>query len=185
MRTLRWTAVFMALVCLANPAFAQSTPESVAEAYVAAIRTNGLTAAADFIHPDELQRFKVMVAPVFADPGSPAAKGLVQAVFGPQATVESVAAMDPTTFMRGFMGFLDGQLKATNTTVGNVQILGAVREGDTVHLVTRNSTAVAGMELTGLEVLSLKPYQETWKLLLSGEIEGLAQALKAKAAAGP
>jgi hypothetical protein len=82
------------------------------------------------------------------------------------------------------MGFLDGQLKAVNTTIGDVQILGAVREGETVHLVTRSSAGAAGIELTQLEVISLKPYEDTWRLLLSGQIEGLAKALNSKAAVG-
>lgn len=185
MRTFRCLAVLVALFGLSGAVSAESTPESVAEAYVASIRTNGLTTATDFIHPDELQRFKEMLAPLFADPRSPAAQGIVQAVFGPQSTVESVAAMDPPTFMRAFMNFMDGQLKAVNTTIGDVQVLGAVREGDTVHLVTRSTAGAAGIQITQLEVMSLKPYQDTWKLLLSGQMEGLAQALKAKAAAAP
>jgi hypothetical protein len=41
------------------------------------------------------------------------------------------------------------------------------------------------MQLTQLEVMSLKPYQDTWKLLLSGKIEGFAQALRSRATAGP
>jgi hypothetical protein len=59
-----------------------------------------------------------------------------------------------------------------------------VREGDTVHLVTRNSTGAAGVQVTKLEVMSLKPYQDTWKLMLSGKMEGFAQALNNRAAAG-
>jgi hypothetical protein len=95
MQVFRGVALFtiVALIGLAEPVFAQSSPEAVAEAYVGAIKTNGVTAAADFIHPDELQRFKAMLSPLLADVESPAAQGIVQAVFGPQSTVESVAAL--------------------------------------------------------------------------------------------
>lgn len=184
--------VMVLLVDLASPVFAESTPrsaprstpQSVAEAYVAAIRANGMSAAADYIHPDELRRFKEMLSPLFADASSSTAQGFVPAVFGPQATVESVTALDPLSFMRAFMGFIDRQMKAVNLTVGNVQILGAVPEGAIVHLVSRTSAGGSDVRLTKLEVMSLKPYMGTWRLLLSGQIEGFAEALKARAAAG-
>jgi hypothetical protein len=177
--------VMVVLAGLASPVLAQSTPQSVAEAYVAAIRADGMSAAAEYIHPDELRRFKDMLSPLIADPTSPTALGFVQTVFGPKATVESVAALDPLSFMRGFMGFVDSQLKAVNMSIGNLQVLGAVPEGEIVHLVTRGSAGAMDMQLTQLEVMSLKPHQDTWKLLLSGKIEGFAQALRSRAAAGP
>lgn len=175
--------VLSAAGCVANPSLAQSSPESVAGEYAAAIRVGGMPDAANYIHPDELRRFKDMLSPLLADAKSPAAQGIVQAVFGPQSDVESVAAMDPLSFMQGFLAFLDGQMKVLNVTFGDLQILGAVPEGDTVHLVTRTSAGAAGMKLTKLEVMSLKPYEGMWKVLLSGQIEALAQALNAKAAA--
>jgi hypothetical protein len=173
------------VACLANPVFAQSSPEAVAVAYVAAIKSDGFAAAADYIHPDELERFKGMLAPLLADAKSPSAQSLAKAVFGPQATVESAAALDPLSFMRGFMDFVDGQLKGVDMTFGDVQILGAVPEKEAVHLVERNTVGAAGVQVTQLEVMSLKPYQDTWRLLLSGQMEGLAQALNAKAAVQP
>jgi hypothetical protein len=167
----------VALAAVPLRAVAQSSPEAVAVAYVAAIKSGGFSASADFIHPDELQRFKSMFAPLLADPKSPAAQGFAQAMFGPQATAESVAALDPLSFMRGVMSFLEDQMQGFDMTIGDVQVLGAVPENDTVHLVTRNTAGAAGVQLTQLEVMSLKPYQNTWKLLLSGQLEGLAQAL--------
>lgn len=175
----------VALAAVPLRAVAQSSPEAVAVAYVAAIKNGGLSASADFIHPDELQRFKNMFSPLFSDPNSPAAQGFAQAMFGPQATAESVAALDPLSFMRGVMSFLDNQMKTVDMTFGDVQILGAVPENETVHLVTRNTAGAAGVQLTQLEVMSFKPYQDTWKLLLSGQLEGLAQALNPKPAPQP
>ena len=176
--------MFVSLAASPTLVLAQPSPEAVAEAYVTTIRMRGLPAAVDYIHPDELARFKEMLSPLLTHADAPAAQGLVQAVFGPMTSVEAVARMDPPSFMRGFMGFLDAQMKALGTTIGDIRIIGAVREGDTVHLVTRSSTGAAGLQLTKLEVMSLKPYQDTWKLMLSGEMEGFAQALNNRAAAG-
>lgn len=177
------TATLFSLVFLtAWNVRAQQSPEAVAQAYVDAIRTKGMTATTDFIHPDELKRFKEMLLPILTDTNSPASPKLAQAFFGQSATTESVKSMDPASFMRGFMAATEGQMRGMNITVGDSQILGSVPEGDTIHLVTRNTVGAGSIQLTQLEVVSLKPYQDTWRVLLSGKFEGMAQALKAQAA---
>lgn len=158
------------------------TPEQVERQYVDAIRSDGMTAIPQYIHPDELKRFKEMLAPALAGETT-LANSLRRAFFGPEATVASVAAMSPAEFMRGFMAFAQGQMKTMNVSVGQSEILGSVKEGEIVHLVTRNTTGAGALQLTQLEVVSLKPYQGSWRLLLSGKLEGMAQALKAQATA--
>jgi hypothetical protein len=163
-------------------AFASETPEQVAEAYINAIRTDGLAAVTDYMHPDELERFRGMLLPVLTG-DSAAADPLRKAFFGEAATLASVQALDAKAFMQGFMGFAQNQMKAMDVSIGQSQTLGSVREGDVVHLVTRNTAGAGPVQLTQMEVISLKPYQGTWRLLLSGKMEGLAQALSAQAAA--
>lgn len=180
--TRHFSLALVALICLfAGHAQAQASPEAVAHAYVAAIRAKGMTATADFIHPDELKRFQAMLLPLFADADAEPAQLLARGLFGPEATAESINALEPAEFMRGFMRMVDTQLKDTPLSVGDAQILGAVKEGDVVHLVSRNTVGVGELQLTQLEVISLKPYQDTWRLMLTGKMEGIAQALKAQA----
>lgn len=160
---------------------AAETPEHVERQYVNAIRSQGMTAVPDYMHPDELTRFQEMLGPALSG-DSPAAENLRTAFFGANATAVSVHSMSPDEFMRGFMAFAQSQMKAMNVSVGQSEILGSVKEGEVVHLVTRNTTGVGELQLTQLEVVSLKPYQGSWRLLLSGKLEGMAQALKAQAA---
>lgn len=162
-------------------AFANETPEQVADAYIEAIRTHGLAAVPEYIHPDELERFRGMLLPVLVG-DSPSADPLRKAFFGQKATLASVQAMDAKAFMRGFMGFAQNQMAAMDVSIGTSKTLGSVREGDVVHLVTRNTVGAGALQLTQMEVISLKPYQGTWRLLLSGKMEGMAQALGAQAA---
>ncbi len=163
-------------------AAATETPEQVAEAYVNAIREEGLAAVPAYIHPDELERFRGMLLPVLTGDG-PIAGQLRTAFFGEGATLASVKAMDAKAFMQGFIGFAQHQMAAMNVSIGKSETLGSVREGEVVHLVTRNTAGAGALQLTQMEVVSLKPYQGTWRLLLSGKMEGLAQALSAQAAA--
>lgn len=162
-------------------AFANETPEQVANGYIDAIRVSGLAAVPGYIHPDELERFRSMLLPVLVG-DSPAAGSLRTAFFGEKATLASVQAMDATAFMQGFMGFAQNQMVAMDVNIGRSETLGSVREGEVVHLVTRNTAGVGALQLTQMEVISLKPYQGTWRLLLSSKMEGLAQALGAQAA---
>ncbi|WP_363796823.1 hypothetical protein ABU614_16335 [Lysobacter firmicutimachus] len=161
-----------------------ATPEAVAQAYVEALRSKGMTALPEYIHPDELQRFKDMLAPMFAQAEEPAKQNIARMMFGPKATAESIQALSRAEFMRGFMTLAETQMKAMNVTLGDSRILGAVKEGEIVHRVTRNSAGAGELRLTQLEVVSLKPYQGSWRVLLSGKLEGMAQALKAQAGKG-
>lgn len=171
-----------AVFCVAATAVAADTPEQVERQYFEALRTRGMTAVPEFIHPDELGRFRDMLGPVLAA-DTPVASNLRSAVFGPDTTAETLQALSPEAFMRGFMAFAQGTMQTMQLTVGESHVLGSVNEGEVVHLVTRNTAAAGALQLTQLEVISLKPYQGSWRLLLSGKLEGMAQALKAQAAA--
>lgn len=160
-------------------ATAQNRPEDVALAYADAVRMRGLDAIPEYIHPDELARFKTMLLPVLVD--SPMGEGLRTVAFGAEATPESVGALSDADFMRGFMAFTGQQMKQLGVKFGNMAVVGAVNEDEVVHLVTRNTAGAAGVQMTSMEVVSLKPYQQSWKLLLSGQLEGMAQALRAQA----
>ena len=175
--------LLVALVASGFPAItrAQATPEAVATAYADAIRTRGMESVPEFIHPDELSRFKAMLLPIF-EGSAPSNTNLMHAFFGPDATFEKVAATEPPEFMRIFMSIAGGQMKSMNVTIGKSEIIGSVKEGIVVHLVTRNTVGAGPLQMTQLEVVSLKPYQDTWRLLLSGKLDGMAQALKAQAA---
>ncbi|GAB2524018.1 hypothetical protein [Lysobacter humi (ex Lee et al. 2017)] len=176
------TVLALALLGPIGKLLAAESPEDVERQYVEAVRSKGLTAVPEFIHPDELERFREMLLPVLGD-DLPVGKNLRAAFFGPSATAESVRTLDGPEFMRGFMGFVAGQMKTMDLTIGKPEILGSVKEGEVVHLVTRNTAGAGALQLTQLEVVSLKPYKGSWRLLLSGKLDGMAQALKAQAAA--
>lgn len=183
LRSLLFISAFLFFASI--PAIAADTPEQVCEQYLAAIKERGMVAVPDFIHPEELQRFKGMLMPLFQEGGPPNREELIHGFFGESATQESVAATVPEDFMRAFMSIADAQMKKLNISIGKTEILGSVKEGEIVHLVTRATAGTGDFKLTQLEVASLKPSGDTWRLLLSGSIEGMAQALKAQSTKRP
>jgi hypothetical protein len=103
---------------------------------------------------------------------------VIPGVFGPEATLASVEAMPPAQFMDAFMRLAGDQFKGV--TFGDCEILGTVREKDMTHVVTRITAGVQEVRMNQLTVVSTKPFGTEWKLMLSGELEGLATAISAQ-----
>lgn len=173
------TALLLAVV-LPVSADAAETPEAYVARSVDAIQEQGMGAIADFMHPDELARFKAMVAPLFAAQEYPGAEAFAHNIFGPQATAESIAAMPAADFMRVFLDRMFAHaMGGAALRVGDPQILGSVREGDVVHVVMRGSAGVKEVTVTKVQVTSVKSDGDGWGLMLTGDIEGLAEGLRA------
>ncbi|MDI9237777.1 hypothetical protein QLQ15_02485 [Lysobacter sp. LF1] len=179
------TIAAIALLLLAGMLPATAKDAETAEAFVArsgkAVQEKGPGVVADFMHPDELARFKSMMAPILAMPEGPQADLMARAMFGPQATADSIAKLAPADFMRAL---LEGTMMKPGMTlkVGETQVLGSVKEGDTVHVVTRSSATVNEVTLTSMEVVSVRPNGDGWGMLLTGNLEGMGQMMRAAAA---
>lgn len=180
-KRLRQVAAITALL-LAGTLPALATQTETAEAFVArsgkVLQEKGAGAIADFIHPEELQRFKSMMTPILESTDPKAADPLARALFGGDATAESALRMAPVEFMRSL---LKSVLSRSGMTVdiGPMQVLGSVREGDVVHVVTRGSAGVGVIKLSQVEVVSVRPYGDSWGMMLTGEMEGMAEAMRA------
>jgi hypothetical protein len=156
---------------------AASTPEQTVKDYMTAFQQRGMTSVAEFIHPAELERFKSMLMPVFENsPEADRQQGL-DMFFGKGTTLETLKAMPPAKFMSSFMEVVGKQLEGMKFS--SFDVLGSVREGELVHVVTRVGVDAKGIQMTKLQVTSTKPFGKEWKLILTGELEGIANAMKA------
>ena len=161
--------------------FAQAnlTPEDTAKRYVEAIQSKGVTIIPEFIHPDELEQFKSTLLPLMRN-NTDIEKSLRSVFFGPTATAESLASMSNEEFMRSFMRLIDGKVKHLDIKFGNLSILGSVKEDDVIHLVTRHTSGIGDVRKTKLEIISLRTFEGEWKLMLKGNLEGIAQTFKSQ-----
>ncbi|WP_269792636.1 hypothetical protein [Stenotrophomonas sp. Iso1] len=165
-------------ICSAN-AQAPQTPEEVSRASAEATNARGMAAMADFIHPDELQRFKNTLAPLFIENPSESTTWLLRKFFGKDATAETVRKMPPAVFMANVVKLAESQMPDAEPRVDDLQILGSVREGELIHLVTRSAVTLGSAQLTKMEVVSMKPYGDSWRMLLSGDVESMSRAIRA------
>jgi hypothetical protein len=176
---IRKIVLFAMLSCMALGAQAQapakSTPEAAVTEYMAAIKNEGITVASRYMHPDELTRFKDMLMPLFRKEASAKERPMTTAMFGPDATLEKIQALPGAEFMTALFKLVGDQLEGVN--FDSVEILGSLPEGEVIHVVTRVKVSMKQITMRQMEVVSLKQHEGRWKLMLSGQFEGLASAL--------
>jgi hypothetical protein len=156
---------------------AANSPEAVVTEYMSVLQKEGMSAVSRYFHPDELKRFKDMLMPWVRKDASQKNE-VVRGLFGSDATLASVEAMTPAEFMNGFMRLVGEQLK--EVSFSDFEIVGTVREKDMIHVVTRVAAGYKEVRINKLEVVSTKPLGKEWKLMLSGELEGMAAAISAQ-----
>lgn len=173
-------SLFLCLLAGSASAAAGTTPKQVYLDYTDAIRTAGLTEIPKFIHPDELVRFRSMILPIFAEGQGEDAIALATQFFGPEATPASVAALPPDRFMAQFLAQVGAEIGLDKVNFGEAEVLGDVTEGEVIHLVTRTRIGMGDLSIMQMEVVSMKPHGDSFGLMLSGQIDGIAKMLNAK-----
>ena len=171
------TLLLLLFTVSANAQTPSASPEALVKAYTADMQKEGMSIVSRYIHPDELKRFKDMLMPWVRKDASQKNE-VIPGLFGAEATLASVEAMPPSQFMDAFMRIAGEQLK--ELSFGDCEIVGTIREKDMTHVVTRVAASVKGVQIKQMEVITTKPFGKEWKLLLSGELEGMAAAINAQ-----
>jgi hypothetical protein len=162
------------------PAVRAETPEQRARMYFSAIGEGKYTEAAGHVEPGQLKEFRAAIE-VYEGLPADQLRDFVKTVFGKDETPESVKAKSDSQFFAAFLDSVTRQAAAVGgLRVNAPEILGQVKEGeDVVHLVTRNRVGVGSVEVEAMEVLSLKKHGEEWRVLMSGELKGLPDQIRA------
>lgn len=191
---LRLLTATVLLACLPMAAFAappapDATPEQVAAEAYARMKAGDWEGAAETFDPKALASFRSMMQPLMdAMTGAAPAKDDVSRraaaagaemflaiLFSPATSMEEVKALSDAEYLGRVMKNATG---LSGVKLDDQQILGAVAEGpDTVHLVTRTRASAEGITVTEMEVITLNRTPAGWRLAMSGEMTGLAEAL--------
>lgn len=166
------------LACLPLPAFAQTapatdTPEAAAAALYAAMQRSDWKGAAALFDPAALKEFRDTMAPLLELGADSPQAGALAMMFGGLEPAKLKAASDAEFFA----AFFGGIVASAGVKLDRQQVLGSVAEGDTRHVVTRNTASGMGMQITQMEVVSVRKTADGWRVLLSGEMKGMAEAL--------
>jgi hypothetical protein len=156
------------------------TPEAVGRQYAQAMRAGDWSKAAGLMHPEALRKLRALMAPIAeADSSGEVARTLFQV----QSARELATLSDAELFTRLF-AFLMTRSPELKESLGgaDMTMIGHVAEGpDVVHVVYRFRMPVRGITVEKIETMSMRRNGESWRVLLTGDIEGLAAALRARA----
>jgi len=152
------------------------SPEAVASAAMESAKRGDWAAYTHSMHPGALARAKELFRPLVA--GDTEAR-LGKMFFGVAGVTQYDAMSDSTTF-QALMEHLTRNLPAFAEAMKTAEfkIVGTVPEGDdVVHVVYRADASVDDLAITRTSVMSLRKQGGEWRLLLTGNIEGLASRL--------
>jgi len=171
----RIVALLMTVMGMASAMAAEQIPADVRAAvndYTSAMQKSGVGSAAKYMHPEALDQFKQMILGSMTATGFGAAE--VRRTFGESATVDSVRAMPAGEFMEKL--FANSQANDLMKHLLSNEIIGAVREGELWHVITRSRVEVAGSRMTTISVTTLKRDGSAWKALLASTSEPIPGA---------
>jgi hypothetical protein len=152
------------------------TPEAVTRQYGAAMRANDWVGTAQLMHPDALARFREMFLPIVT---ADSTGQLCDRLFATKSAAEVAALPNAELFARFFRTLVSGAPELSGLFAGaDLVPVGHVLEGnDVAHVVFRMKVAADGVTITKVQAMSLRRSGQTWRVLLSGDFEGLAAAL--------
>ena len=152
------------------------TPEAVTQQFAAAMRAGDWVGTAELMHPDALRQFRRMFLPILA---ADSTGHFCQRLFAASSLAELTVLPDDELFARFFRTLVTSEPEMSGIFAGEELVpIGHVLEGpDVAHVVFRMKIAADGVTMTKVQAMSLRRVGRTWRVLLSGEFEGLATAL--------
>ena len=152
------------------------TPEMVTRQFGAAMRINDWVGTAELMHPDALAHFRDMFLPIVR---ADSTGRLCDRLFATKSAAEVAALPNAELFARFFRTLVNGAPELSGMFAGaDLVPVGHVMEGnDVAHVVFRMKVAADGVTITKVQAMSLRRSGQTWRVLLSGDFEGLAAAL--------
>lgn len=165
---------------LTQYSFAGQTAEDVTAQYLTAVNQKGLPGTVQYFHPDELNKFKSAFVSVFENTQN---KEMIQAFFGKNISVSELKKMPADLFTEQMFGTLSKILKTEDIHFDDSKILGSVQEGELKHLLVRQFAHMNSMEFSSVQIVTLKPYQDSWKLMFSDKLDTMVKAMQAGLAA--
>ncbi len=175
----RSACLFVISLFLTAPATASDAQlEELTVTYFNALQSEGVGAISRFLHPEAQNELREMILPVFEFEAEQGRPGLTQVIFGGPKDIEEIRTLSPEDFVGAFMTFLGNQMQDLNVKFDKIEVLGTLPENDLRHVVTRITVGADVVSLTQMEVLTYRPYQDSWRLQLNGQFKGIAAALR-------
>ena len=164
---------------------AASTPEEMTVLYFDSFKKGDVDTIVANMHEGELGKFQKALIPVIEknveqDPtGAGRDAAAIRQLVG-KNTIDEIRQETPQAF---FARFLNWMIKLNPSTIksmagATMQPLGHIEEEDMAHVTCRVNVVIMGATISQLKVMSVKKQSDEWKLMLTGEIEGMAKLMQ-------
>ena len=163
------------------PRESHAEAEKVVDLYIAAMTRGDLETCASLMHPDALQGLQEILLPILDMSKGALREERFLTLFADANSADELRALSKEAF---FISFLKGSLFSQPEIFEAMKsmqytIIGtAAEDNGVVHVLYRLKMSMLGSEVEELETISLKQSGDTWRLLLSGDIENTAKKIK-------
>ena len=178
MRVVRQGVLVFGLMCASLVAHAAESPEDVVIAYLAAMKADGVqAAAARFTHPDDCVEFKNVLMPRIRQSFAGKGDRFVKDTFGRELPLADFEAMTPPDFLATFLWKSRVDAKQFKPP----RFVESTREGNLVHLTALSRTTnMDGFTTDRKDTYTLKAFGDGWKLALDDKLLEYANKLAKK-----
>jgi hypothetical protein len=177
MQSIQRSLLTVCLMFVATVARAAGSPEEVLRAYITTMQAEGVPAAlARYTHPEESARYKGLFMPRIRK-GFEARDDFSKDLLGETMTLEQIEAMAPAEFLAKVMR----RTRLDGSDIKLPSVLSSSKQGDIVSLETvPDYTNMDGAAAQRRDTVRFKAYGDTWRLMLSREMDTYAIVLIAK-----
>lgn len=160
-------------------------PVDVVREWSDALKATDFQKMAEVMHPEALAEFKEILLPVmqgFQESIAQDTTGVAQVPDSLKQQLEGIDQLEPLQFYPQAMTVLTSLVPDLRQSLSGLTstIIGGVAEGDTLtHVVTRTQASFMGQEVVSdVDVVSVKKSIGGWRIMLTGNIRGLAEGIR-------
>ncbi len=160
-------------------------PVDVVREWTDALKAGDFQKMASVMHPEALTEFKEILLPVmqgFQESIAQDTTGVAQVPDSLKQQLAGIDQLEPAQFYPQAMNVLTSIVPDLRQSLSGMTstVIGGVPEGDTLtHVVTRTQAAYMGQPMiSDVDVVSVKKSDANWRIMLTGNIRGLAEGIR-------
>ncbi len=156
-----------------------ASPEDIIRSYFDGMRRGRADELVQIMHPRALRTFKAMVLPtldMMADEQGDEQDAFFLDMMGRGDSLDDIRRYPPPKLFERFLDMVLGMNPVIMESLSHAEMipLGHVVEDDMAHVVFRMNVDAMGVMVSEVSVMSLQDDDGAWKMMLTGEIRGLA-----------
>lgn len=177
------TLTTLTLILLSLPflqAAGPKTAEEAALAYFEALKADDMEKLTSLMDENDIAKFKEAMAPgmirAMREPRGRSSISLMMEIEEAEDLNKMSSATFFQKFFRSMIGSTPGFMEALSRST--IKPIGTVKEGPNIHVITRSTMNLDGVEVSKLDIITVVQHGDQFKVLISGEMQNMARLMK-------